>query len=177
MDQQLSYKSLLRDLASFDLLILGPIHRRWRGVVGSNIFKDQSCKFAYIISTQIWGGTSDNLPANPGGIRDLGLIPGLGRAPGGGHGNPLQYPCRENPHGQRSLAGYIHGVAKSQTWMKRLSRHMYLQVAYIISTQFQANIFTLTARETEKWDLPMSPERRNGSAEDTSGLHCRMFLI
>ena len=47
-----------------------------------------------------------NLPANPGGIRDLGLTPGLGRAPGGGHGNPLQYPCRENPHGQRSLAGY-----------------------------------------------------------------------
>ena len=37
---------------------------------------------------------------------DLGLIPGLGRSPGGGHGNPLQYSCLENPHGQRSLAGY-----------------------------------------------------------------------
>ena len=34
---------------------------------------------------------------------DLGLIPGLGRSPGGGHGNPLQYSCLENPHGQRSL--------------------------------------------------------------------------
>ena len=33
-------------------------------------------------------------------------IPGLGRSPGGGHGNPLQSSCLENPHGQRSLAGY-----------------------------------------------------------------------
>ena len=37
---------------------------------------------------------------------DLNSIPGLGRSPGRGHGNPLQYPCLENPHGQRSLAGY-----------------------------------------------------------------------
>ena len=36
---------------------------------------------------------------------DLGSIPGLGRSSGGGHGNPLQYSCLENPHGQRSLAG------------------------------------------------------------------------
>ena len=33
------------------------------------------------------------------------MVPGLGRSPGGGHGNPLQYSCLENPHGQRSLAG------------------------------------------------------------------------
>ena len=37
---------------------------------------------------------------------DLGLIPDLGRSSGGGHGNPLQYSCLENPHGQRRLAGY-----------------------------------------------------------------------
>ena len=36
---------------------------------------------------------------------NLGLLPGLGRSLGGGHGNPLQYSCLENPHGQRSLAG------------------------------------------------------------------------
>ena len=38
-------------------------------------------------------------------VGDLDLIPGLGRSPGRGHGNPLQYSCLENPHGQRSLAG------------------------------------------------------------------------
>ena len=37
---------------------------------------------------------------------DLGSIPGLGRSPGGGHGNTLQYSCLETPCGQRSLAGY-----------------------------------------------------------------------
>ena len=37
---------------------------------------------------------------------DLGSIPGLGRPPGGGHGNPLQFSCLENPPGQRRLAGY-----------------------------------------------------------------------
>ena len=39
-------------------------------------------------------------------VGDLGSIPGLGRSPGGGHGNPLQYSCLENPHGQRGLVGY-----------------------------------------------------------------------
>ena len=38
-------------------------------------------------------------------VGDLGSIPGLGKSPGGGHGNPLQY-CLENPHRQRSLMGY-----------------------------------------------------------------------
>ena len=37
---------------------------------------------------------------------DLGSISGLGTSLGGGHGNPLQYPCLENPHGEKSLAGY-----------------------------------------------------------------------
>ena len=37
---------------------------------------------------------------------NIGSIPGLGRSPGGGHDNPLQYSCLENPHGQRSLVGY-----------------------------------------------------------------------
>ena len=39
-------------------------------------------------------------------VGDLGLIPGLERSPGRGHGSPLQYSCLENPHGQRSLVGY-----------------------------------------------------------------------
>ena len=49
------------------------------------------------------GSDSKESACNEG---DLGSIPGSGRSPGGGHGNPLQYSCLENPHGQRSLAGY-----------------------------------------------------------------------
>jgi len=47
-----------------------------------------------------------NPPDNAGDIRDAGSILGSGRSPGGGDGNPLQYSCLENPHGQRSLVGY-----------------------------------------------------------------------
>ena len=47
-----------------------------------------------------------NPPASAGDIRDTGSIPGLGRSPGDVIGNPLQYSCLENPHGQRSLVGY-----------------------------------------------------------------------
>ena len=60
----------------------------------------------YLISlTLSFPGGSDSkaYACNTG---DLGSIPGLGRSPGGGHGNPLQYSCLENPHGQKSLAGY-----------------------------------------------------------------------
>ena len=46
---------------------------------------------------------------------DLGLIPGLGRSPGGGHDNPLQYSCLENPMGRGAWWAAVHGVAKSRT--------------------------------------------------------------
>ena len=47
-----------------------------------------------------------NLSANAGDTRDAGSIPGLGRSSEGGEGNPLQYSCLGESHGQRSLAGY-----------------------------------------------------------------------
>ena len=51
-----------------------------------------------------------NLPANAGGIRDAGSIPGLGRCPGVGHGNPLQYSCLENPMNRGAWRAKVHGV-------------------------------------------------------------------
>ena len=52
---------------------------------------------------------------------DLGLIPGLGRSPGEGHGNPFQYSCLENPHGQKSLAGYSPWGHKESDTTEQLS--------------------------------------------------------
>ena len=53
------------------------------------------------------GGTSGKEPpANAGYIKDMDLIPGSRRSPGGGLGNPFQYSCLENPHGHRSLESY-----------------------------------------------------------------------
>ena len=48
-----------------------------------------------------------------------GLIPGLGRFPGGGHGNPLQYFCLENPVDREASRATVHRVTKSQTWLKQ----------------------------------------------------------
>ena len=52
------------------------------------------------------GSVVKNPYDNAGHSGYAGPIPELGRSPGGGHGNPLQYSCLENPHGQRSLVGY-----------------------------------------------------------------------
>ena len=53
-------------------------------------------------------------------IRDLGLIPGSGRSQGGGHGNPLQYSCLENPLDRGACQATVHKVTKSRTWLNDL---------------------------------------------------------
>ena len=62
-------------------------------------------------------------PANAGDIRDAGSIPGLGRSPGGGHGNPLQDSCLENLMDRGAWQATVHRVAKSWTRLKQLSTH------------------------------------------------------
>ena len=56
-----------------------------------------------------------NPTANAGDVREATWISGLGRPPGGGHGNPLQYPCLENPMDPRVWLATVHGVAESDT--------------------------------------------------------------
>ena len=53
-----------------------------------------------------------NPPANAGDARDMDLIPGLGRYPGGEHGNPLQYSCLENSMDREAWQAIVHGVTK-----------------------------------------------------------------
>ena len=68
-------------------------------------------------------GASGKEPACQCGLDegDLGSIPGPGRSPGGGHGNPLQYSCLESPMDKGAWKATVHGVAQSQTQPKRLS--------------------------------------------------------
>ena len=61
-----------------------------------------------------------NLPANAG---DAGLIPGLGRSPGGGHGNPLQQSCLNNLMDRGVWQDTVYRVTKSWTQLKQLSTH------------------------------------------------------
>ena len=62
----------------------------------------------------------ENLPANAGDIRDPGSVPGLGRSPEGGHGNPLHYCYLENPMDRGTWWATVHRVAKS--WTQQLKR-------------------------------------------------------
>ena len=56
-----------------------------------------------------------NLSANAGDRRASGWILGSGRSPGGGHGNPLQYSCLENPMNRGAWQAMVHGVSKNHT--------------------------------------------------------------
>ena len=65
------------------------------------------------------GSDSTEYTRNAG---DLGLIPGLGRSPGEGHGNPLQYSSLENPMDRGAWQNTVHGVTKSQTQLSDSAR-------------------------------------------------------
>ena len=81
-----------------------------------------------------------NPPTNAG---DTGLIPGSGRSLGGGHGNPLQYSCLENPTNRVAWRVTVHGVTKSQAGLKQLS----MQRAYIYEQDLLLYVFCLRAFE------------------------------
>ena len=65
--------------------------------------------------------TVKKLPANTGDIRNMGLIPGLGRSPGGGNGNPFQYTCLQNYMDRDAWQAIVHMVAKTHTQLERLN--------------------------------------------------------
>ena len=67
------------------------------------------------VNVFLGGSAVNNLPANAGDAGDVSLIPGLGIAPGGGNGNPLQFPCWENPMDRGAWPAIDHGIVKSQT--------------------------------------------------------------
>ena len=64
-----------------------------------------------------------NTPANAGDTGDMGSVPGLGRSPGGGHGNPFQYSRLGNSMDRGAWRAAVHGVAKSWTQLKQLSMY------------------------------------------------------
>ena len=62
---------------------------------------------------------------NAGAVGDTGSSPGSERAPGGEYGHPVQYSCLENPMDRGAWWATVHRVAKSQTWLKWLSTHIW----------------------------------------------------
>ena len=66
-----------------------------------------------------------NLSASAGDVRDMSLIPGLGRSSGEGHGNPLQYSCLENPVDRGAWQAMVLRVEESQIQLKQFSTHIH----------------------------------------------------
>ena len=88
-------------------------------------------------------------------MEDLGSNPGLGRFPGGGRGNPLQYSCLENPHGQRSLAGYSPCGRKESDMTERLSKHARVSVHRHKSTHLHTVLLTYIHTKSYPTHLPL----------------------
>ena len=76
------------------------------------------------------GGSDDKESTCNAG--DVGSIPGLERSPGGGHGNPLQYSCLENPHGQRNLVCYSPWGGKELNMTEQLST-LFLRMMLVLT--------------------------------------------
>ena len=94
------------------------IHRNGSGFPGDSDSKESACD-----------------------VGGLSSIPGLGRCPRGGHGNPLQFSCLENPHGQRSLVGCSPWGCKELNMTERLSIHVLWgavkSISFIISCRWE----------------------------------------
>ena len=97
----------------------------------------------------------------PGGLDDkesacnvghLGSIPELGRSPAGEHGNPFQYSCLENPHGQRSLASYSPWGSKESDMTERLSMCVFLRSQGSDSIWFSGHIQAWLSKRSEMWE-------------------------
>ena len=100
--------------------------------LGGSDCKESTCRVSWWLSgkeSACNAGDMGSIPeserssgaASTCSVRDLSSIPGLGRSPRGGHGNPLQYSCLENPHGQRGLEGYSSWGHKESDMTEQLS--------------------------------------------------------
>ena len=96
---------------------LEPDMEQWTmSKLGKEYVKAVYCHPTYLISMGFPGGSVEkNLPANAGDVENTDSIPGLGKLPGEGNGNPFWYSCLENPMDRGACRATVHGATKSQT--------------------------------------------------------------
>ena len=92
------------------------------------------------IGLPLWLSSKEST-CNAGDAGDICWIPGLGKFPGGGHGNPLKYSCLENPMDRGAWQATVHKVTKSRTPLKWLSTNAHMCIAELLccnlkSTQY-----------------------------------------
>ena len=82
-----------------------------------------NCSITYMYGASQVVLVVKNSPAKEGEAWDVGSIPGSGRSPEGGHGNPLQYSCLENPMNRGAWQATVHSISNSQTQLKQSDMH------------------------------------------------------
>ena len=132
------------------------------------IKKDWACNRIYVCLFMIyklyinvllyglpWWLNGKESACKAGAGRAVGSLPGFGRSHGGGHDNPIQCSCLENPHEPRSLTATVRRVSQSQTWLKWLStaQHMLL---YILCVHAKLLLLCLTLCHPVDCSLPGS---------------------
>ena len=100
---------------------------------------------------------------------DMGLIPGLGRSPGGGHGSPLQCSCLENSHGQRNLVGYSPWGCKELDMTEWLSTHICQNLALNTAGANKCFVFFFFS----KWIQRMDESKRSRKKNDRTPIEVR----
>ena len=100
-----------------------------------------------------------NPPANAGDMRDVSLIPGSGRFPGGGHGNPLQCSWLENPMDRGFWRAAAHGVAQNRTWLNRLSTHNTFNQTHFRSNPSSTTFCVILSKSRFLFDLCFTLKR------------------
>ena len=96
----------------------------WIAAHQASLFSTTSQTLLKLRASQVALGVK-SMPTDAGDIRDVGSIPGLGKSPGGGNGNSLQYSCLEDPMDRESWRATVHSITKSQTRLKQLSTHVH----------------------------------------------------
>ena len=142
-----------------------------RGVLQSESFKNE-INSSVLICRGFPGGASGKEPTCQGsGPRRCQFGLWVGRSPGGGHGDPLQYPCLEDPMDRGTWWAVVHGIAKSRAWLERLSTHaltfwpaLHLREFFLL---FPGRITFCVSY------LPRAPSQEAGPSRGLGGSHGR----
>ena len=116
--------------------------------------------------TAPWGASGKELIGiNPGSI------PGSGRSPGGGHGNPLQYSCLENPMERGTWQASVHAVRKKHDWSDLAHTHSSLTVSWIFigRTNAEAEAPILWPSDVMSWLIGKDPDARKDWGQEEKG--------
>ena len=124
---------------------------------------DKKAKSIYMLGFP-GGAVVKKLPANTGNVENVSSIPGLGRSPRGGSGNPLQYSCLKNSTARRAWQATVHGVTKSQIWLSDLAHIYILHTRDQLQTKFsqRMNVREWNVREWKRYFMYMNIIRKGG---------------